>query len=261
MEAARAARSCDYFEDEDDNAPHLPRSRVSEIPPGFRSCLPTGLTSPHPSRLNFSPSLWEPQTGHSHPHVPPQRVPPGLFLLGREARTDPSRLCLSTEFERTPEGAFPAAGAAHTPGTLTLFALRQRRGPAGASAGASRGAPQGVPRVAGDGHGVPCPVVIATREHLPILDAWERAHGSWERGREEMFTCTGFLPGWRLPAQPGVRQQWGALQAAAGVGVPGTLPVLLGDPAATSADKIWVSRISCQPPSKAKNLSRLFCRL
>lgn len=204
VEAARAVRSCDYFpfHSEGENAPHLPRSRVTGIPPGFRSCHPTGLTSPHPSR--------SPRQGTAIPMSHPSvflSLPATLaaLWLGREARTDPSRLCLPTEFERTQEGAFPAAGTAHTAGTLTLFALWQRGVPPEvSSAGAAVGALQGVPRVAGEGHGVPCPVVIAAGGHRPIPDTWEWAVGSWERERKCLPT--------RLPGAPaaveGVRAAW-----------------------------------------------------
>lgn len=122
----------------------------------------------------------------SHPACPTFLCQPDL---GRAARTDPSRLCLSSECERAQEGAFPAAGPAPAAGTLTLLALRQRGVPPGGSpAGAAAGAPQGVARAAGDAHGVPCPVVIAARGHGPVPHTWERAQGSWG-GRREMLTC------------------------------------------------------------------------
>lgn len=92
-----------------------------------------------------------------------------------------------------------------------------------------------------------------------MLDTREWAQGSWERERT-MFYCT--APG--LPAVMGVPVEAvppGAVGCTGGCNWAGgpwgcrTLPVLLGDPAASSAAKIWVSRISCQTPTEAKSLS------
>lgn len=167
-----------------------PEAECQKSPRNSDPAIPRDLLLPIP--------LGAPGRAQPIPMSPPRMFHRSCFCLsasqlwlGREARADPSRLCLSTEFQRTQEGAFPAAGAAHRTGTLTLFALWHGRVPHGArSAGAAGGAPQGVPRVAGEGHGVPCLVEIATRGHLPMPDKWEQAVGSWERERKEMFTCT-----------------------------------------------------------------------
>lgn len=132
--------------------------------------------------VNSSPSLSE---GSAIP-VPT----PACFCLcasparRREARTAPSRLNL-----RGHKREF-------SPGTLTLFALGQGRVPPGAGcAGAALGTLQGVPRVAGEGHNVQNPVVIATRGHRPIADMWEDATDGWERERREILPAqlAGFL--------------------------------------------------------------------
>lgn len=89
-------------------------------------------------------------------------------------------------------------------------------------------------------------------------DKWEQAVGSWGRERKEMFTCTApGGPALMEAVQPGVLSigvHW-RLQLGWGPWGCRILPVLLGDPAATPADKTWLSSISCQPPSEVKSLS------